>query len=33
LLALNGAAVLLLGPLSGGLLDLCRQAVTRVLGD
>lgn len=31
-LALNGAAVLLLGPLSGGLLDLCRQAVARVLG-
>jgi NADH-quinone oxidoreductase subunit N len=31
LLALNGAAVLLLGPLSGGLLDLCREAVARVL--
>jgi len=30
-LALNGAAVLLLGPLSGGLLDLCREAVARVL--
>ncbi len=31
LLAVNGAAVLLLGPLSGGLLELCRDAVARVL--
>jgi NADH-quinone oxidoreductase subunit N len=31
LLALNGAAVLLLGPLSGGLLALCRDAIVRTL--
>ena len=30
-LAINGAAVLLLGPLSSGLLNLCREAVARVL--
>jgi len=32
LLALNGAAVLLLGPLSGGLLALCRDAIVKALG-
>jgi NADH-quinone oxidoreductase subunit N len=31
LLALNGAAVLLLGPLSGGLLALCRDAIVKAL--
>jgi NADH-quinone oxidoreductase subunit N len=31
LLALNGAAVLLLGPLSGGLLALCRDAIVKTL--
>jgi NADH-quinone oxidoreductase subunit N len=31
LLALNGAAVLLLGPLSGGLLAACRDAIQRAL--
>jgi NADH-quinone oxidoreductase subunit N len=32
LLALNGAAVLVLGPLSGGLLEWCRSAIVAVLG-
>jgi NADH-quinone oxidoreductase subunit N len=32
LLALNGAAVLVLGPLSGGLLEWCRTAIVTVLG-
>jgi NADH-quinone oxidoreductase subunit N len=31
LLAVNGALVLLLGPLSGGLLALCRDAIVRTL--
>jgi NADH-quinone oxidoreductase subunit N len=31
LLALNGAAVLLLGPMSGGLLALCRDAIVKTL--
>jgi NADH-quinone oxidoreductase subunit N len=31
LLALNGAAVLLLGPFSGGLLGLCRDAIVKAL--
>ena len=31
LLAVNGAAVLLLGPLSGGLLALCRDAIVKTL--
>jgi len=31
LLALNGAAVLLLGPFSGGLLGLCRDAIVKTL--
>jgi NADH-quinone oxidoreductase subunit N len=31
LLGLNGAAVLVLGPLSGGLLELCRDAIARTL--
>jgi NADH-quinone oxidoreductase subunit N len=31
LLAVNGAAVLLLGPLSGGLLALCRDAIVKAL--
>ena len=32
LLAVNGAAVLLLGPFSGGLLGLCRDAIVKALG-
>jgi NADH-quinone oxidoreductase subunit N len=32
LLALNGAAVLLLGPLSGGLLAACRDAIVKAVG-
>jgi NADH-quinone oxidoreductase subunit N len=31
LLAVNGAAVLLLGPFSGGLLGLCRDAIVKAL--
>jgi NADH-quinone oxidoreductase subunit N len=31
LLALNGAAVLVLGPLSGGLLAVCRDAIVKAL--
>jgi len=31
LLALNGAAVLLFGPFSGGLMALCRDAIVRTL--
>jgi NADH-quinone oxidoreductase subunit N len=31
MLALNGAAVLVLGPFSGGLLALCRDAIVKAL--
>jgi len=31
LLALNGAAVLLLGPFAGGLMAMCRDAIVRAL--
>jgi NADH-quinone oxidoreductase subunit N len=31
LLAINGAAVLLLGPMSGGLMALCRDAIVKAL--
>jgi NADH-quinone oxidoreductase subunit N len=31
LLALNGAAVLLFGPFSGGLMAMCRDAIVKAL--
>jgi NADH-quinone oxidoreductase subunit N len=31
LLAFNGAAVLLLGPMSGGLMAMCRDAIVKAL--